>query len=129
MSLSRCMAPADDLDGGRYPPWSKEHTELIQAKFELGELWNKYGLVGDVMVTIYSLFLLLSTTFLLLPIFQPFTNDFPQVDIHKLLSPDLLHQLIKGAFKDHLVMWIVDYIECNNSDARAKHILDDIDCW
>ena len=127
MSLSRCMAPADDLDGGRYPPRSKEHTELISAEFELGELWNKYGLVGDVVVTIYSSFLLLSTTFLLLHIFQPFTNDFPWADIHELLSPDLLHQLIKGAFKDHLVMWIVDYIECNNSDARVKQILDDID--
>ena len=68
MSLSRCTAPADDLDGGRYPPRSKEHTELILAEFELGELWNEYGLVGDVVVTIYSLFLLLSTTFLLLHI-------------------------------------------------------------
>ena len=66
MSLSRCTAPADDLGSGRYPPCFKEHTELISAEFELGELWNKYGLVGDVVVTIYSSFLLLSTTFLLL---------------------------------------------------------------
>ena len=63
------MAPADDLDGGRYPPCSKEHMELISAEFEVEELWNKYSLVGDVVVTIYSSFLLLSTMFLLLHIF------------------------------------------------------------
>ena len=43
--------PSDDFDGGRYPPHSKEHTELILAKFELGQLWNEYGLVGDVEVS------------------------------------------------------------------------------
>ena len=56
-------------------------------------------------------------------------NEFLWADIHELLSPDLLHQLIKDAFKDHLVMWIIDYIECNNSNSQVKQILDDIDCW
>ena len=54
-------------------------------------------------------------------------NDFPQADIHELLSPNLLHQLIKGCFKDHLVTWIVKYIEDSNSDAQAKQIHDNID--
>ena len=53
MSLSRCTAPSDDLDGSRYPPHSKEHTELISAKFELGQLWNEYSLVGDVEVSFH----------------------------------------------------------------------------
>lgn len=65
--------------------------------------------------------------FLFLYILQPFTNAFPRADIHELLSPDLLHQLIKGTFKDHLVTWIVKYIEKNNSNSQAKQILDDID--
>ena len=54
-------------------------------------------------------------------------NNFPWADIHELLSPDLLHQLIKGCFKDHLVTWIVTYIENSNSNAQAKQILNDID--
>ena len=53
MSLSRCTAPSDDLDGSRYPPHSKEHTELISAEFELGQPWNEYSLVGDVEVSFH----------------------------------------------------------------------------
>jgi hypothetical protein len=58
---------------------------------------------------------------------QPFTNDFPRADIHELLSPDLLHQLIKGTFKDHLVTWVNQYIKNVYPSARAKEILDEID--
>lgn len=61
------------------------------------------------------------------PSFQPFTNDFPRADIHELLSPDILHQLIKGTFKDHLVTWVGEYLELHYGKKRAKEILDDID--
>jgi len=60
-------------------------------------------------------------------ILQPFTHGFPRADIHELLSPDLLHQIIKGTFKDHLVSWVGDYLECIHGAAAAKRILDDID--
>ncbi|KAE9399458.1 hypothetical protein BT96DRAFT_957248 [Gymnopus androsaceus JB14] len=37
----------------------------------------------------------------------PFTASFPHADIHQLILPDLLHQLVKGTFKDHLVDWVI----------------------
>ncbi|KAG2050603.1 hypothetical protein BDR06DRAFT_983915 [Suillus hirtellus] len=88
-----------DLDGGQ--PClhrHKEHTELL--------LWSKYGIISDLI---------------------PFTNDFPHADIHELLSPDLLHQIIKGTFKDHLVDWVEDYLMATYGARLAAEIMDDID--
>lgn len=60
-------------------------------------------------------------------VLQPFTNHFPHANIHELLSPDLLHQVIKGTFKDHLVEWVTQYIESVHRKKHAKAILADID--
>ncbi|KAG1796926.1 uncharacterized protein HD556DRAFT_1441101 [Suillus plorans] len=102
----KCTAPADNLNEGMYGRRSHEHTDVLVEEFELGVLWDEYGLVGDIV---------------------PFTNYFPWADIHELLSPDILHQLIKGAFKDHIVTWVHDYIEAQYSRSEANKILDDID--
>jgi len=58
---------------------------------------------------------------------QPFTTAFPRADIHELLSPDLLHQIIKGTFKDHLVDWVEQYIHDTYPKSQADKILADID--
>ncbi|EMD36420.1 hypothetical protein CERSUDRAFT_52595 [Gelatoporia subvermispora B] len=102
---AKCTAEPPDLDSGGDLRW-KEHTEAVIEQLQTGEAWDSYGIVNDIM---------------------PFTNDFPRADIHELLSPDLLHQLIKGTFKDHLVSWVEDYLEIVHGEEGAKKILTDID--
>jgi hypothetical protein len=48
----RCTAPAADLDSKRHVRRSQAHTELLVEGFELSVLWDEYGLVGDVVVSI-----------------------------------------------------------------------------
>jgi hypothetical protein len=50
---SRCTVKQTNLDGegGRC---SHEHTELLVREFELGTLWDEYGLVGDLVVCFHA---------------------------------------------------------------------------
>ncbi|TFK87763.1 hypothetical protein K466DRAFT_586114 [Polyporus arcularius HHB13444] len=102
----KCRAYADDLSTAG-PPRFRAHTEAIVETFDPGILWDVFGVNADV---------------------EPFTTHFPRADIHELLTPDLLHQLIKGVFKDHLVDWVTDYIKLSAPSERdAAEILDQID--
>lgn len=58
---------------------------------------------------------------------KPFTADIARADINELISPDILHQLIKGTFKDHLVTWIEEIIRSMHPKKDADHILSEID--
>ena len=58
---------------------------------------------------------------------QLFTSEFPRADIQRMLSLDILHQLIKGGFKDHLVDWVEKYLFHTHSKSSAEKILDNID--
>ena len=60
---------------------------------------------------------------------KPFTEVSPRTDIYELLSDDLLRQVIKGNFEDHLVTWIDEYFAIYHGQARAKELLDEIDRW
>jgi hypothetical protein len=59
--------------------------------------------------------------------FKLFTSDFPRADVYDIIAPDILHQVIKGAFKDHLVTWVEEYLVLTYSKTHAKAIMDDID--
>jgi hypothetical protein len=47
--IPRCTSPPDYLDK-KSPCRCREHTEVIVEAFELGTLWDEYGLVGDIVV-------------------------------------------------------------------------------
>ncbi|KAH9919578.1 hypothetical protein B0H21DRAFT_895497 [Amylocystis lapponica] len=102
-----CLAHRTDLgDGLDHGRRTREHVNALLAAFDPGTLWEDYGIVADVI---------------------PFTNDFPRGDINQVMTPDLLHQIIKGAFYDHLVTWVGEYLVLEYGDTEGKKILDEID--
>ncbi|KAJ3792476.1 hypothetical protein GGU11DRAFT_819026 [Lentinula aff. detonsa] len=103
---AKCMNQPDCLDSDENRPRTKLKTNLVINAFDPGIVWDDFGSRSDVV---------------------PFTSGFPRADIHELLSCDLLHQVIKGTFKDHLVEWISDYIMASNAPNEALEILKDID--
>ena len=50
--LSSCTANRNDLDNPtrRRVLRNRDHTEAAVRSFELGELWQEYGIVGDIVV-------------------------------------------------------------------------------
>ncbi|EIW76544.1 hypothetical protein CONPUDRAFT_129795 [Coniophora puteana RWD-64-598 SS2] len=101
----RCLAFPDRLDDHALRR-CQEHTEALIEEYHPGVLWSSYGIIANVV---------------------PFTNDFPRADIHELIAPDLLHQLIKGTFKDHLVEWVCRYLKSQHTRRDYKKIMADID--
>ncbi|KAJ7589408.1 hypothetical protein C8J56DRAFT_1049066 [Mycena floridula] len=96
----------DDLDDPNELPRSHEKTDFLINSFDPSILWDEYGIHSDIV---------------------PFMHSFPRADIHELLSPDLLHQVIKGVFKDHIITWIMEYLFIMHGEARALEIIEDID--
>jgi hypothetical protein len=121
----RCLALSDSLGKDGAPRFRAlcDHLKATYAH-DKNLLWDAFGIAPDITV---RQIICLWFQYYLLDIIQPFTSAFPRADIHELLSPNILHQLIKGTFKDHLVTWVIAYIKSSNSAHAARTIIDDID--
>ncbi|THH00180.1 hypothetical protein EW026_g2320 [Hermanssonia centrifuga] len=102
----KCMASKKNLDAGTPGRRTRELTDMLIEAYDTETVYKKYGIHAEIV---------------------PFTNDFPRADIHELLAPDLLHQIIKGTFKDHLVTWVGEYLTHTHGETAGNTILDDID--
>jgi hypothetical protein len=111
------------LDAGNARSRNQRKNEFLIENWDPGALWTDFGIRAD--ITVSSSFAYLHCRLRLS--LQPFTSDFPRADIHELLSPDLLHQVIKGTFKDHFVMWVNEYLVEVHGEAQGLEIIADID--
>ncbi|KAG2107505.1 uncharacterized protein F5147DRAFT_653356 [Suillus discolor] len=113
--IQRCTADRQDLDHLVSGWRSHQHTKALMRGYSANELKNGWGILSGILsLGVKSM--------------QPFTAYFPRADIHDLLAPDILHQIIKGTFKDHIVDWIGQYLIIIHGEAGAERIWADIDC-
>jgi hypothetical protein len=131
MVSTRCDARPEDLDAAGSHRRSRArclalHDCVQHGAMTANELWDDYGTRSDILVrSPVDSMGSCSTAHLWT---QPFTFYFPRADIYELLTPDLLHQVIKGVFKDHLVTWINEYLILTLGETAGQAAIHEIDC-
>ncbi|KIO01209.1 hypothetical protein M404DRAFT_28937, partial [Pisolithus tinctorius Marx 270] len=55
-------------------------------------------------------------------VFEPFWKDLPFTNIFARITPNILHQLLKGVFHDHLLQWCIKIIGEKEIDACFQTI-------
>ena len=87
----KCIVDADSL--GEHSPSAKrdqDRTAKILSRVAEGKTVNAFDVEG------------------LRPVYTPFWADLPHCNIFESFTPDILHQLHKGVFKDLLVDWCTE---------------------
>ncbi|KAH9484401.1 hypothetical protein JR316_0003882 [Psilocybe cubensis] len=105
----KCQAPATDLGqiNSHTPRTQKWTTTIIEeGKHQANGRSNSfhdYCMSYNVAGSVY----------------KPFWDGFPLADIHRAITPDVLHQLYQGVFK-HLVVWCQKALSPSKLDQRIR---------
>jgi len=110
MATVRCIAFPDNLDV-HAEPHTPAYMDGLVDNLHSWTLWIEFGINDDIIIPIQHSSLMVRS--------QPFTLDFLYGNIYQMISPDLLHQVIKGTFKDHLVIWICEYLVIQYGEHRT----------
>lgn len=101
---------------------SQKTTTDLKQSCTSNQLWFDHGIVPGVTVRLKEISKILPV----IDTTKPFTAAFPRADIHELIAPDILHQIIKP-FKDHLVNWVEKYFQITWGEKKAKKLMDELD--
>jgi Plavaka transposase len=105
----KCKVPANELQNptpaeNRTQEWTEQiFKEARQQAGGKPSKFHSYCMSRDVAGSVY----------------RPFWDGFPLCDIHRSITPDILHQLYQGVFK-HLVHWCQRIVTPQELDRRIK---------